>query len=240
MRAIMRPLAVAVTASVSLAAFASDSAKEQARLRKITFNYAICVVRKHHEKASEAVLATASNTEINGRLSQIIDSDCLGKAAGRAVEMRFPNDTYRYALADALVNADFVSHGDPLFANRLPLAQPAAISEEKQTELLAKVKTDRQRKGMREEFGKQNAFAWLARYGECVVREDPVNARYWLLTPPETPEETSRIRAMQPAFGVCLHEGTMHFNRVTARGTVAVNYYRLAMATVVSVVRSNS
>ncbi len=73
--------------------------------------------------------------------------------------------------------------------------------------------------------------AWLSRYGECVVRQEPAKARYWLLTPPDSPEEISRINDLRPAFADCLNEGTMKFNRTTMRGAVAINYYRLAMAT---------
>ena len=213
---------------------AADSAKEQAKIRKITFDYAACVVREHHASASEAILATASNEAILGHFPQIIDSDCLTSTAGDDVDMRFPDDSYRFALADALVNVDFVSKGEASFADRLPLAQPVVVSQEAQAELIAKTKSGRKRKDLQEEFTKSRILGWIARYGECVVRQDPVNARYWLLTRPDTPEETSRIKAMQPAFGLCLGSGTMKFNRITMRGTVAINYYRLAMATVVS------
>lgn len=137
------------------------------------------------------------------------------------------------------MNADFANRGDTSFADRLPLAQPATVSAEKQAELLAKAKGSSKRKDLEQEFAKQNALAWLSRYGECVVRQDPVNSRYWLLTPPNIPEEASRIKALQPAFGACLSNGTMKFNRIMMRGTVAVNYYRLAMATVVQGAGSN-
>ena len=224
---------VTAGALAPLPAQAENSAKEQAKIRKVSFDYASCVVRKHHAKASEAILATASNKAILGQFTQIIDSGCLADAAGYGVNMRFPNDTYQYALADALVNADFATHGDTSIADRLPLAQPLQLTEAKQAELLTKAKGKSEQKKVQEWLAKDGARGWLLRYGECVVRQDPVSARYWLLTRPDTPEEISRIKALQPAFGGCLGEGTMKFNRVTMRGTVAVNYYRLAMATVV-------
>lgn len=212
---------------------AEDSAKGQAKVRKITFAYATCVVRKHHDKASEAILATADNDTIISKFAQIIDADCLGAAAGSGVDMRFPADSYRFALADALVNADFASRGDVSFADRLPLAQPLLVSRDEAAQRLAKAKGDRNRKEVQEGIDKGNALALLARYGECVVRRDPVKTRYWLLTQPNAPEEDSRIKVLLPAFADCLGEGTVKINRITMRGTVAVNYYRLAMATVV-------
>ena len=220
-------------AVVSSSARASDDMKEQAKTRKIAFDYASCVVREHHAQSSEAILATASNDAIMAQFGQIIDSDCLENAAGAGVSMNFPSDTYKYALADALVNADFTSHGDGSFADRLPLAQPPEITQEKQAELLAKVKGNRKRKEAQARMSEQNTLAWLSRYGECVVRQDPVNTRYWLLTPPDIPEEASRIKALQPVFDACLRDGTLKLNRAMMRGTVAINYYRIAMATVV-------
>ena len=220
-----------VAATLSRPSLAADNAKEQAELRKTTLKYAACVVKRHHVQASEAILATAGNDEIMKKFSEIIDSDCLDTVTGGGIYIRFPTDTYQYSLADALVNADFAAHGETSFASRLPLAQPAFLSVDDQTAYLAKTKSGRKRKEMSEDFGKQNARTWLSRYGECVVREDPINTRYWLLTPPETPEETSRIKALQSVFGICLGEGTLKFNRISMRGTVAINYYRLAMAT---------
>lgn len=213
------------------AAAARDQAKEQVRVRKITFDYAACVVRKHHAAASETILATASNRDILGRFPQIIDPDCLGSAAGLGVDMRFPADTYKYALADALVNVDLVTANIISFDDRLALAQP--VSAQSYAPLLARTKSDSKRKALQYDYEKQNALAWISRYGECVARQDPVNARYWLLTRPDTPEEASRIKAMQPAFAACLDAQAMRFNRIIMRGTVAINYYRLAMATVV-------
>ena len=147
--------------------------------------------------------------------------------------MRFPYDSYRYVLADALVNAEFSGHGEASFADRLPLAQPALSVPSEEAKALAEVKGERRRKEMTETIAKAHALAAMARYGECVVRQDPESARYWILTPADTPEETSRIKVLQPAFELCLGEGTVRFSRSMMRGTVAVNYYRLARATVV-------
>ena len=229
---IVMPLIFALTVA-PLTASAKDDSKEQAKVRKIAFKYATCVVRAHHDKASDAILSTASNGTITGQYRQVIDSDCLRNTAGPGVDMRFPKDTLRYALADALVNADFAAHGDVSFANRLPLAQPEIISPEDEAKAIAAARRQRQRDEIKNGVETSNALAWLSRYGECIARQDPVNARYWLLTPPETPEETSRINALRPAFGACLDKGTVKLTRSVVRGIVAVNYYRLAMATII-------
>jgi hypothetical protein len=64
-----------------------------------------------------------------------------------------------------------------------------------------------------------------------VVRIAPQDAKTLLATVPDNVEETVRFKALQPAMGRCLPEGaTLKFGRTTLRGTIAVNYYRLAMA----------
>lgn len=208
-------------------------------MRKFSAAYAKCVVRESHDRASAAVLSTSNNTDVMSRFRELVSPDCLQAAAGLGVDARFPAGTMQSALADALVNADFATHGEASFANRLPLAQPLAMTEAEKAEALAKAKSKRARDAAQLAAQRQALRAWLGRYGECVVRQDPEAARFWLLTPPDTPEEISRIKALQPAFGACLGDGTMKFNRVTMRSTVALNYYRLAMATVVPGARSN-
>lgn len=224
--------ACAALAGVPFVATADD-AKETTRLRRVTLDYAKCVVNANHAKASEAILATSNNQAVLAHYQQLLDSDCLDSATGSGFDMHFPNASYLNALADALVNADFATSGEASFANRLPLAQPVYSTPSQQAVALAKIKSDRKRKELQQKFDEQSVLGWISRYGECVVRQNPEAARYWLLTPPDTPEETSRIKALSPAFSDCLGEGSTKFNRVIMRGAVAINYYRLAMATVV-------
>lgn len=226
------------TIAVATPLVAADR-KQEVRMRKFAVAYAKCVVRESHDRASAAVLSTSNNTEVMSRFRELVSPDCLEAAAGLGVDARFPAGTMQSALADALVNADFATHGEVSFANRLPLAQLLPMTEAEKTEALAKAKSKRARDAAQLAAELHAFHAWLGRYGECVVRQDPEAARFWLLTPPDTPEETSRIKALQPAFGACLGGGTMKFNRVTMRSTVALNYYRLAMATVVPGARSN-
>jgi hypothetical protein len=228
-----------ILAATAGSAQAANKAKDEAYMRKVTHDYAMCVVRKNHAKASEAVLSASDNGEVMSHFQQLISADCLHDAAGYGVDAKFPTGSLQGALADALVQADFSTHGEATFANRLPLAQPVSVTEEKKAEAMAKAKPGKPRDAVETAISREQAFAWMARFGECVARENPEGARFWLLTPPDTPEETSRIKALQPAFGACLGSGTVKFNRFTVRNTVAINYYRLAMATVVSGAGSN-
>jgi hypothetical protein len=74
-------------------------------------------------------------------------------------------------------------------------------------------------------------FSYLSKYGECVVRYDAAGAKSLLLTAPDSEGETARFTDIQRALGVCLGEGAkLSFGRVALRGTIAINYYRLAHA----------
>ena len=210
---------------------AAESAKTEAANRKIMHEYASCVVKQKREQASDAIVSNSDNATIMRRYPELVSGACLGRIAG-SVQMTFSGDLYRYALADALVNLDFSSQSQGTFTDRLPLAHLAPLDRVKLNDYLAKTKSKRKRDEAQQSFNKQYLVVWLSRYGECVVRNQPVKARQWLLTPPGGPEETSRINDLRLAFNECLGDGTMKFNRVTMRGTVAINYYRLAMATV--------
>ncbi len=206
------------------------SRKEQ-EARRITFEYARCVVRRRPDRAADAILSNADNATISARYEDLIRGECMGSVAG-GVEVSFGGDLYRYALADALVNADFVVQRETDFANRLPLAHLEAPTDAQLVTALESTKSALKRTEIQRAYEKRQGIVWLSRFGECVVRRDPVNARLWLLTRPDEPEEVSRISALRAAFADCLANGTMRFSRSVMRGTVAINYYRLAKSTV--------
>ena len=224
-----RLLAVLLLFGVVTPALA-DKAKEDAHARKVMHDYARCVVKEKPKRAAEAIIANVSNGMIMKSYSDLISSDCMGRTGGN-VQMTFGGDLYRYALADALVNANFADKYENDFSNRLPLAHLRAPTRAELDTELAKTKSKRKRAEIEEEYGKTSGVEWLSRYGECVVRSDPVRSRLWLLTPPDGPEEMSRINDLRPTFDACLSGGTLKFSRVNLRGTVAINYFRLANAT---------
>lgn len=210
-------------------AFAS-TAKDEERVRSLVYDYAKCVVRARHDRAAEAIISNVDNAVIAKKYGDLISGDCLARVGGH-VKLTFTSDLYRYALADALVNADYTQKVVTDFSDRLPLAHHRFEASQDLDAKLAMVKSKKKRAEIQERFHKATTAAWLSRYGECIVREDPVRSRLWLLTPPGGAEETSRIGDLRPAFGHCLDEGKLTFNKVTLRGAVALNYYRLANAT---------
>jgi hypothetical protein len=199
--------------------------------RKIMHAYARCVVKRQPSRAAAAILANVDNDTILRKYPQLIIGDCLDGGPGRSLQAKFSGDLYRYSLADALVSRDLAAFDPQDFAavptldHRDPGPAPGEIgpngkkmSARKHAEVLAGHK-------------QATAFAYLSRYGECVVRSAPAASKELLLTSPDSAEETTRFKAMSQALATCLPAGeTMRFNRITLRGTIAANYYRLAMA----------
>ena len=231
MRRVLRANAVPICLLISASTAHADSkAKEERETRKLVHDYARCVVRKNADLASDAIRANADNGTIMRKYPALIDGGCMATTGG-SIEARFGGDLYRYAIADALVNARYKTVGEISFANRLPLAHLPLPDRAAFDTKLAVIKSKSKRQEMEEGFKKQYSVGWLSRYGECIVRHDPVKTRLWLLTPPDGPEETSRINDLRAAFADCLQAGTLRFNRTVMRGTVAINYFRLATAT---------
>ena len=196
--------------------------------RRLVLDYATCIVERSHDKAAQALLANADDDTIKRDFRRLIDGRCLRFDVD---SIGFDADFYRYALADALVAAEFADHGPSDFSDRPPLAHLPSPTPADLDAALAEARSAKARDDATREFQEAQVVAGLSRYGECVVREDPNSARLWLLTRPGSREEASRIDALRPSFGACLKDGTVDFSKATLRGTVALNYYRLAHAT---------
>ncbi len=71
----------------------------------------------------------------------------------------------------------------------------------------------------------------LATIGECAVRANAAGAHALLQARLNSKEELQAMQALMPAFSTCIPNGRkVQFDLTTLRGTVAVNYYRLAFA----------
>ena len=72
---------------------------------------------------------------------------------------------------------------------------------------------------------------YLSYFGECVVRADPGNSKALLAASPDSRDEGIAIAALGKSLSGCLEAGrTLELNKTNLRGTVALNYYRLAKA----------
>jgi hypothetical protein len=224
---VLPALLCAFVAATPGSAFAPEFSTRETRA--VTHAYAKCVVGRRHRKASEALLRNVDNSTILREYRMLIVGDCLVKQVRESATMRFEGDLYRYALADALVNRELATldmpdlSAMPRLDHRHPGEPPQRVTPS------GKKLGRRKYEAAVRDYEEAAGFFYLSRYGECVVRVAPREAKALLLTTPDSSEETARFAALQPALGTCLAEGnTLKFGRVALRGTIAINYYRLA------------
>ena len=219
--------ALLTTAPVS----AAQSDYSTAETRALMHSYARCVVERQHARAADAILRNVANDTILRDYPSLVIGSCLARDVRQTTKMRFGGDLYRYALADALVSRDLLARPMPDFGNvaRLAHRDPGPVPTQVTTK--GKRLGKKQYDAALKQHQDAAAYAFLSRYGECVVRVAPANSRALLATVPDTPAEAAAFKALSPAFGNCLVEGqTLELGKVALRGTVAVNYYRLAHA----------
>jgi len=232
-------LGLVAAAAVALPVFAAPGLSEDwsnadystKETRALTHAYAQCVVKRQPAKAAEAIAANVDNGTILRNYKMLIRDDCLTRQVRQATQMRFTGDLYRYALADALVNRELAAQPAPVLdaVPRLDHHEPGAPPQP--VDARGKKLSKRKLEAARESYGRNVAYAFLSRYGECVVRADTAGAKALLLTLPDSPDETARFGALRPTLSRCLPEGqSLRFGKVTLRGSIAIKYYRLAHA----------
>lgn len=213
-------------------------AVSQAEYRQDVRSYAMCTVRNHHGRARELVLANVDNRTMENRFADIYSSKKLAFIFGcKELMLRegqgivIDPDLFRASLADVLVNKDLKTAEVGGFDGVAPLAQLAPQSQREFEAAYAKARSNAAKAKVKTAWDASVAKTWLAHFGECVVRRDPVTAREWLLTKPESTEESKAASKSVPALSACLADGEkLTFDKHVLRGTIAINYYRLAMA----------
>lgn len=241
---ILSPLALAALVSVSVPlcaqtgggpgpgrAESSDSDFSTKETRAVMHAYAKCVVRRQSAKASQAIAANLDNATILRKYPMLMSPDCLGNAAQDGLQMRFGGDLYRYALADALVNRDLAAWTMPDLSAVPRLVHRDPGNPPPQVTASGKRIGKRKYEAALAAHEKDATYAYLSRYGECAVRGNPAGSKALLLAAPDTPQETAAFNALRPVLELCLEEGrTIRFGRVALRGSIAINFYRLALA----------
>jgi hypothetical protein len=172
------------------------------------------------------------NKTLMRRYSSLIDGRCLTMpGTPGALKARFEGDQYRYALADALVGAELRAVPPPVLDTVPPLLHRDAGAAPSQMSKTGKPLNPKQYAAALKSYQEDQGTHFLSVYGECVVRVNPAAAKALLMTTPESAEESAKFGAMTTAFATCLPEGrTVAFGKLALRGTVAINYYRLAHA----------
>lgn len=178
------------------------------QVRALVETYADCVVKNEEPHASDAILRDLSDRDFQRGHPELIQENCIPMALGNYIQMDFTPSELREVVAEALVRREFANTPAPALDDVPGLShRPASGSPQ------------------------SAADAYLARYGECVVRVDPSRAKALLFTEPLTDGEAAAINALGTALGTCLAPGkTLNFSKAALRGSIAINYYRLAVA----------
>ncbi len=219
-----------LAAWVAPASAAPEPDYSAAETRKMMYNFGLCMAEHDRAKASQIVLSIAEEVELIPILRSMRGPECLREAARQSVTMNFPGDMIRYAMADALFAVDLRGLTSQNFA-AVPRLRHREVDESKYRPKPGKKTAKRQLEDMERRRMQALAYAYFSRFGECVVRADAGNAHALLMTQPATVEEARGFAALAPAFGNCLVAGKQFAaNRMVMRGSIAINYYRLATA----------
>ena len=220
-----------ISAMLALASAAAVDEWDSKETRAVQLRYGECVVKKRQSAARNFVLTPdLEKGDLRRHIQMVGDPECLVAAAENGVEMKFPLDTMRYALADALVRKEFSLVAPPSLKNAGAIDQPD-FDDAKYQPKPGKQAKKKELDELAEKRIKRLALIYLAQYGECVVRAAPDQSRTLLLATPDTPEESAAFAALKPELGGCVVEGqSLKFNKATLRGTIAMNFYRLTYA----------
>ena len=200
------------------------------QVRALIADHGDCIVKREATRASAAILAGLGSNELLDRYPQLLQESCLNNRLGERVEVRFSGDQYRFAIADALVRKELASVPPPVLDDVPPLAH-ASPGEPPRTDSKGRPLEGPALEKAMWDHGADRASNYMWRYGECVVRVDPAAAKALLMTDPGSAPEGVQFAALGTALGTCLGEGrTLEFGKAELRGTMAVNYYRLAKA----------
>ena len=155
--------------------------------------YADCVVSRHSAQVKTVFALDWRNRDILRHGSSLISDDCAGTIAGvMGIQMKFAMDTYRYALADALVRREFMN----LSPNAVGLA---VVADEFPTPPdTAKLPANKRRA---DETRRAYAAKFLEVYGECIVKRAPAESLALLSTMDGKPEGNCSFRDASPHFG---------------------------------------
>lgn len=224
-------LVCAASLGAALPSLAATATPDKIETRRIIHAYADCVVKGDHDLASRAILSNFTNEDIFKRHRNLIRPDCVAEAANRGVSIGFRDDTYRYAIADALIASDLRTFNTADFSDRAKLTHHQPMDEAELAEARSKKLSEKEIERLQHVYQSRLTVSVLSHYGECIVRGDPMGSRALLMSEPTSVSEKQAIEALRPALVRCLAKGeSVKLDKTNLRGTIAINYYRLAMA----------
>ncbi|HZU51898.1 MAG TPA: hypothetical protein VE968_08515 [Sphingomicrobium sp.] len=192
------------------------------QIHALVAEYADCIVKNERRAAEDAILKDVSDREFHDDYPQLVQELCIPNARSQDVQIDFTPSEMREAIAEALVRREFASVPPPVLDDVPALShrsvaevQPAASAPASEIAASERARAD----------------AYIDHFGECVVRVDPAGSKRLILTDAFTDAEAAAFNGMRTALGTCLAEGkSLNFGKAALRGSIAINYYRLAVA----------
>jgi hypothetical protein len=134
----------------------------------------------------------------------------------------------RYALADALVRREFAAGSVPSLKDAAALHHPE-YDEAEHAPRQGKKLRPTELKEMEDHRAQHMAATFLGKFGECVVRADTARSYSLLMSKATSSEEKAAFNSLMSNFSSCFPAGQkLAFGRSTLRGTIALNFYRMA------------
>jgi len=200
--------------------------------------YALCAVRDNHDRVFQSILSDLDDESLEFRYNDVFvknpvrwASNCRELHIAATEQVYFKGDPLRHALALRLMQVDMAADHTTSFADKAPLSHRAPPSHEVLEKQLAATDNANRRARLQQAYDEAFSLAWLPHFGECVARRDPQATHAWVLATPGSLAESDVLTALNASLGACLVEGRqLHFSKSILRGTLAVSYYRLAMA----------
>lgn len=171
------------------------------RARDTMNRYGVCVVRMKAIAVKRA-LSQPTDEAVDRALAATAIDECL-----RSGELKMSRSLFRGAVYRALYIRDFgqVSQGQ--------------------------ITGGAQREGAAAEPVAATPMNLLQRFGDCVVRIAPADARALVLATAATQEERSAITRLGPALGSCVAPtGQVRFSRAVLQGVLAEALYKRSAA----------
>lgn len=186
--------------------------------------YGDCVVARDLATARAAVVGQTANDDFATTYPSLFSASCADGSAD-ASRLRFPGNTFRYMLADAIVRVRYREPGPLDFSSIPPLAHRAVDVE---SEEVVAAMSRRQRQEYTDELARDRLFFAMNQLGECVARANPEGVRSLAALAPYSPTEGRALQALVPQLRGCVDAGAaVEIVREHFRGATLVAYVRL-------------
>lgn len=215
MRKFLSAAIAALVISAGAGWSAPAKAAEQSEERKLLYRYAGCLLESDTRNIRRFLVGDPNDPAMN-KWRKGFGGDCLMPKHADSNRLAYINPdgaTLRLVLADVMMTRKL-----PAMAANLSVVPP----------LLQPAMPPASAKGGAVEI--QKWFAWVSDLGECAVRANPEAAAAVLRTTPESKEELAAMQAAVGSAGECVKGGVLEIDPISLRGTIALNYLRLADA----------